>query len=66
MSNNQIKNSLEEKSKDYIQCTNIINEKQCNGKWFQYKAKEDKGYCKACIKVQLKKYKGLKFDKHRN
>ncbi len=48
-------NSPEEKSKYYKTCINVVDGKKCDGKWFQYKAKEDNGYCKACIKIQMKK-----------
>ena len=59
-------NSPEEKSKYYKTCINVVDGKKCDGKWFQYKAKEDNGYCKACIKIQMKKEKGVKFNKYRH
>ena len=41
------KNSNTECKKDYEPC---INYEKCNGNWFKYKAKEDNGFCKACVK----------------
>ncbi len=39
-----------EANKDCKPCINIIDGKLCDGKWFHYKAKQDKGYCKNCVK----------------
>ena len=64
--NLKLKDSKDENSKYSKPCINIIDGIKCNGKWFQYKAKEDNGYCKACIKNQLKKDNGVKVNKYRN
>ena len=45
------KNTIQN-SKYYKSCINVIKGVKCNGKWFHYKAKEDNGYCKNCIKIE--------------
>ena len=57
------KNSNTECKKDYEPC---INYEKCNGNWFKYKAKEDNGFCKACVKKDKEKIKGIKIDDNRN
>jgi hypothetical protein len=42
-----LKISNEEGKKFHVNC---INFEKCKGKWFKYKAKNDNGFCKACIK----------------
>ena len=41
------KNLIEESNKFYDNCVNF---EKCKGKWFKYKAKDDNGFCKACLK----------------
>jgi hypothetical protein len=53
----------EREEKDFDNC---INFQKCYGKWFRYKNKDDKGYCKSCVKVENEKLKEIKIDKNRN
>ncbi len=62
MSANKIEDLKKEESKYYKPCINIIDGKKCDGKWFHYKAKNDNGSCKACIKRQNEKFKETKID----
>ncbi len=55
MSKNKIDELKKEESKYYKPCINIVNGIKCNGKWFHYKAKEDNGLCKACLKYEKEK-----------
>ena len=57
----KLKNSIEECNKDQEKC---INFETCKGKWYRYRAKDDNGYCKICIKKE--KMKEIKIDKNRN
>ncbi len=57
------KKSNAESNKDYELCINFEN---CKNKWYRYRNKEDNGYCKACIKNQILKDKGIKINKYRN
>ena len=57
------KNSKERVKKDFDFC---INYESCKGKWFRYKAKDNNGYCKACIKNENFKNLGLKINTHGN
>ena len=59
----KLKNSIEECNKDQEKC---INNETCKGKWYRYRAKDDNGYCKTCIKIENEKYKNIKLDKNRN
>ena len=52
MSANKIEDLKKEESKYYKPCINIIDGKKCDGKWYLYRAKEDNGFCKSCIKNQ--------------
>jgi hypothetical protein len=58
-----LKNPIEECNKDQLKCINFV---KCKGKWHRYRNKNDNGYCKACIKNQLKKDNGVKVNKYRN
>ena len=58
-----LKSSKEEFNKYCIPC---INFKECQGKWFKYKFKDDNGFCKTCIKKDYEKSKDIKKDSHFN
>ncbi len=62
---NQSTNLLNSKDskKDYELC---INHRDCKGKWFKYKAREDNGFCKTCLKKESEKEKGIKKNSHYN
>ena len=66
MSKNKIDKLKKEESKYYKPCINIVDGIKCNGKWFHYKAKEDNGLCKACLKNEKEKSKDIKLGKNRN
>ncbi len=57
-------NDINEEVNKY--CDPCINFDACKGKWFKYKAKQDNGYCKACIKKENEKHKEIKLDNNRN
>ncbi len=42
-----LKNSNDECNKDFNLC---INYETCKGKQYRYKAKDDNGFCKTCVK----------------
>ena len=48
MNKNQ-KDLKEREKKDIVPCISYEN---CKGIWYRYKAKEDKGFCKSCIKIE--------------
>ena len=48
--------SNEEGNKYFDNCVNFEN---CKGKWYKYRAKNDNGFCKSCIKNEHYKEKGL-------
>ncbi len=51
-----LKTSNDEANKYFDPC---INYKICKGKWYKYRAKQDDGICKACIKNDKNKEKCL-------
>ena len=38
----------------------------CKGKWYKYRAKEDNGFCRSCVKTENQKSKLVKIDKNRH
>ena len=32
--------------------TGADNYEKCKGKWYKYRAKEDNGFCKSCVKIE--------------
>jgi hypothetical protein len=59
----KLKISNEESIKNFDNC---VNYEICKGKWYKYRAKEDNGFCKACIKNDKIKELGIKVNKYRN
>ena len=57
------KNLIEESNKFYDNCVNF---EKCKGKWFKYKAKDDNGFCKACLKNEKLKEMNLKRNDYYN
>ena len=58
-----LKNLNEENNKNFEQC---LNYETCKGKWYKYRAKDDDGFSKACVKKENEKQKETKLDNNRN
>ena len=52
MNKNKVSSNSNEETNKY--CDPCVNHATCKGKWFKYKSKEDKGFCKSCIKLKMK------------
>ena len=50
MNNSKNQKDLKEREKKYVDP--CINYENCKGMWYRYKAKDDNGFCRNCIKKE--------------